>query len=162
MIKRYLLIIGFFLFSFSCVQSAKAEAVPKAIEYIETGEEVEVKDFSPKMFIYDALQLWLTLDSSDLYFKQYQAKRSVEMEGLKPENVRIWIKDIKSKDRNYTHLVTVLLPYENVIVDGKKQMKTVDKFTYAVNANQLTVCQRSDGLRDCVKLINSYHKVIAK
>src|SRR3954465_4256776 len=87
-------------------------------EFIETGEEVEVKEYAPKMFIYEALQPWLTQDASDIYFKKYQARKSVEMEGPKPENVRIWIKDTKPGDGNYTHVITVLLPYENVILDG--------------------------------------------
>ena len=56
------------------------------------------------------------------------------MEGPKPENVRIWIKDTKTGDRNYTHAITVLLPYENVIVDSKKQMKATNRLIYAVDA----------------------------
>lgn len=130
-------------------------------ESIKTGEEVEVKEYAPKLFIYDTLRMWLTLDSSVLYKKEYQAK-SVEWEGPKPENIRIWIKDINSKDSKYTHIITVLLPYENVVIGGEKQIKATDKFIYAVDANLLPVCHDSNGMGNCVKLINSYHKVIPK
>ncbi|MBT2695708.1 hypothetical protein [Bacillus sp. ISL-55] len=159
MIKKYLLSIGLIIFAFSSVPAGNAET---ATEFIETGEEVEVKESGPKIFIYETLDPWLTQDASDLYFKKYNARKSVEMEGPMPENVRVWIKEVKSIDRKYTHLITIYLPHEKVIVDGKKPMKTADKFTYAVNATQLPVCHDQEGMKDCVKLVESYHKVISK
>lgn len=159
MFKKYLVLTGLIIFTFSSVPAGKAET---AMEFIETGEEVEVKESAPKIFIYETLDPWLTQDASDLYFKKYSARKSVEMEGPLPEDVRVWIKEVKSIDRKYTHLITVYLPHEKVSVDGKKPMKTADKFTYAVNATQLPVCHDKDGMKDCVKLVDSYHKVISK
>lgn len=159
MVKKYLLLLGMLLLTFSSVSAVTAET---KTEFIETGEEVEVKENAPKLFIFESLQPWLTQDASDLYFKKYNARKSVEMEGPKPENVKVWIKEVKSIERKYTHLITVFLPYEKVIVDGKKPMKTADRFTYAVNATQLPVCHGKDGFASCVKLIDSTHKVISK
>jgi hypothetical protein len=159
MLKKYSLLMGMIIFAFSAVPAIKAETTT---EFIETGAEVEVMESAPKIFIYETLEPWLTQDASDLYFKRYKARKSVEMEGPLPENVRVWIKEVKSLNRKYTHLITVYLPREKVIVDGKMPMKTADRFTYAVNATQLPVCHDKDGLKDCVKLVDSYQKVISK
>ncbi|WP_059170746.1 hypothetical protein [Bacillus sp. FJAT-27445] len=129
-------------------------------EIIEKGTEIEVKEHATKMFIYALLNPWLVHDASDVYFKQYKAKKSVELDGPRPENIRLWIKDIKTGDRKYTHIITVLLPYESVTIDGTKKLKASDRIIYAVNANQLSFCHGSEGRRNCVKLLHSYHKAI--
>lgn len=158
MVKNSLLLLGILL-SLSSIPLVSAET---KTEFIETGEKVEVKDPATKMFIHEVLQPWLTQDMADLYYKEYQAKKSVELEVPKPDNVRIWMKEVKSINSKYTHLITVYLPYEKVTLDGKKQMKTADTFTYAVNATQLPVCHDKNGFRNCVKLVDSYHKVISE
>ena len=131
-----------------------------ASELIETGKEVEVKEYAPKMFIYQALHTWMTHDVSDYYHKKYNAK-SVEWEGPKPEKIRIWIKDIKpnSGDRTHTHVVRVFLPYEKVIIDDKREIKAADTFIYAINADLLSLCPESGKSEKEIKLIDSYHKV---
>ncbi|WP_316572062.1 hypothetical protein [Neobacillus sp. YIM B06451] len=130
-----------------------------ASELIETGKEVEVKEFASKTFIYQVLHTWMVHDASDYYIKKYKAK-SVGWEGPKLEKIRIWIKDIKpSTDRTYTHVVRVFLPYEKVIIDDKKEIKAADTFIYAINANFLPFCPESGKSEKEIKLINSYHKV---
>lgn len=132
-----------------------------ASELIETGKEVEVKDYAPKMFIYQTLHVWMRHDVSEYYRKKYDAKKSVEWKGPNPEKIRIWIKDIKrgSDDRIHTHIVRVFLPYEKVIIDGKKEIKAADTFIYAINADMLSLCPESGKSEKEIKLIESYHKV---
>ena len=132
-----------------------------ASEFFETGKEVEVKDQATKMFIYESLQTWMTHDISDFYHKKYKAE-SIQWEGPKPEKIRIWIKEVKPSPGNrttYTHVIRVFLPYENVIVNDKKEIKSADTFIYAVNAGLLSLCPESGKSEKEIKLINNFHKV---
>jgi hypothetical protein len=157
--KKSLPILFAFLFLILCSPTGNTNAE----EIIETGKEVEIKEYAPKMFIYEALHPWVGFDTSDFYLKKYHARKSVEMEGPKRENIRIWIKIIKSGETNFTHVITIFLPYEKVMIDGKKQMKAADRLTYAVNANQLAFCPNSDpNNKKSIKLIRYYHKAIPK
>jgi hypothetical protein len=45
-----------------------------ASQLLETGEEVEVKDQTVKMYIYESLAHSLVVDASDIYHKEYKAK----------------------------------------------------------------------------------------
>ena len=130
-----------------------------ASELIETGKEVEVKEFAPKMFIYQSVHTWILHDVSDYYQKKYKAK-SVEWEGPKPEKIRIWISAIKpnSGDGTHTHVVRVFLPYEKVMIDDKKEIKAADTFIYAIDANLFSLCHESGKSEKEIKLIKSYHK----
>ncbi|MFD0769010.1 hypothetical protein ACFQZ1_08890 [Bacillus sp. CGMCC 1.60114] len=132
-----------------------------ASNFIETGKEVEVKEYAPKMFIYQSLHVWMTHDVSEYYHKKYNAKKSVGWEGPNPDKIRIWIKEIKpgSVDRTHTYIVRVFLPYEKVIIDNKKEIKAADTFIYAINANLFSLCPESGKSEKEIKLINSYHKV---
>ena len=130
-------------------------------EFFETGEEIEVKDQATKMFIYESLNTWMTHDISDFYHEKYKAN-SIEWEGPKPENIRIWIKEVKHTPYNrtpYTHVIRVFLPYENVIVDKKQDINSADTYIYAVNAHLLSSCPESGKSEKEIKLIDTYHKV---
>lgn len=131
-----------------------------ASEFVETGKEVEVKDQAAKMYIYESIGTWMTHDISDFYHKKYKAK-SIQWDGPRPEKIRIWIKEVKPSlgDKTYTHVIRVFLPYENVIVNDKKEIKAADTFIYAVNAGLLSLCPESGKSEKEIKLINSYHKV---
>ncbi|NRD79925.1 hypothetical protein HPT25_21555 [Bacillus sp. BRMEA1] len=150
--KIFLMIVMIFFF---IVGNASASG------FIELGKEEEVKEYAPKMFIYEALRTWMIHDVSDYYEKKYEAK-SVGFFGPKPEKIRIWIKDIKpnSSDRIHTHIVRVYLPYEKVIINDKKEMKAADTFIYAINANLLSSCPESGKSEKEIKLIHSYHKTV--
>ncbi len=153
-INKVVLMLGMLLFFVAGNVSAS--------EFVETGKEVEVKDQATKMFIYESLQTWMTHDISDFYHKKYKAN-SVQWGGPKPEEIRIWIKGVKPTPENrkgYTHLIRVFLPYENVIVDDKREIKAADTFVYAVNAGLLSLCPESGKSEKEIKLINSYHKVL--
>jgi hypothetical protein len=131
-----------------------------ASDFIETGKEVEVKDQAAKMYIYESLETWMTHDVSDFYHKKYKAE-SIQWDGPNPEKIRIWIKEVKpgSGDRPYTHVIRVFLPFEKVIINDKKGIKSADTFIYAVNAGMLSLCPESGKSEKEIKLINSYHKV---
>jgi hypothetical protein len=71
------------------------------------------------------------------------------------------VKQLKPTEKNgmYTHLIKISLQHEKLIINDKKVIKTKDTFTYAVNADLLSLCPESGKSEKELKLINSYHKV---
>ncbi|RYI27594.1 hypothetical protein EVU96_17610 [Bacillus infantis] len=133
-----------------------------ASEILETGEEAEVKDQAAKTFIYESLRVWLDQDISRLYHKKYKAD-SVEWIGPEREKVRIWIREVKSNPgpAGYTHVIRIFLPYENVIVNNSKEVKSADTVIYAVNARFLSLCPESGKSEKEIKLLRTFHKVLS-
>ncbi|WHX98050.1 hypothetical protein [Neobacillus sp. DY30] len=124
------------------------------------GEKYEVKDQATKMFIYDTMQVWVHHSLVDYYHNKYQAD-SISLGELKPEGIRIWIKQLGPSENEgiYTHLIKISLQRDELIINNKKKIKTEDTFSYAVNANLLSLCPESGKSEKEFKLINSYHKV---
>lgn len=131
-----------------------------AADIIETGSETEVKDQAVKMYIYESLETWISQDVSDFYLKKYKAN-SIGWEGPKPENIRIWIKEVKAGfgNQTYTHVIRVYLPLDHVKINEKKEIQTADTYIYAVHARLLSLCPESGKTEKEFRLINSYHKV---
>ncbi|WML56563.1 hypothetical protein [Neobacillus sp. PS2-9] len=124
------------------------------------GEKYEVKDQATKMFIYDTMQVWMRHSLVDYYHNKYHAD-SIRWGELKPEGIHVWIKQLKPNEnhRTYTHHIKISLQYDKLIINDKKEIKTKDTFTYAVNADLLSLCSESGKSEKELKLINSYHKV---
>jgi hypothetical protein len=133
-----------------------------ASEMIKTGEEVEIKDGAAKSFIYESLRVWMDQDISKLYHRKYNAD-SVEWKGPEREKVRIWIREVKSNPgpAGYTHVIRIFLPYENVIVNNRKEVKSADTVIYAVNARFLSLCPESGKSEKEIKLLRTVHKVLS-
>jgi hypothetical protein len=124
------------------------------------GEKYEVKDQATKMFIFDTMQVWMHHSLVDYYHNKYQAD-SINWGQPKPEGIRIWIRQLGPSEngRIHTHLIQISLLHDELIINGKKKIKTEDTFTYAVNARLLSLCPESGKSEKEFKLINSYHKV---
>lgn len=149
------MVLIFVAIFFLTVGNASASKVPAV-----GGEKYEVKDQATKMFIYDTMQVWVRHSLNDYYHHKYNAN-SISWGELKPEGIRIWIKRLKSaeNDQMYTHLIKISLHYDKLIINGKRELKTEDTFTYAVNADLLSLCPESGKSEKELKLINSNHKV---
>ncbi|MCM2534169.1 hypothetical protein NDK43_19650 [Neobacillus pocheonensis] len=152
-----LVVVFFFI-----VGNASASNIIKTekLQIIAVGKEVEVKDQATKMFIYDLMQIWMRHSLDDYYHNKYHAD-SISWGGLKPEGIRVWIRQVgpSENDRTYTHLIKISLQHDELIINDKKKMKTEDTFTYMVNADLLSLCPESGKSEKEFKLINSYHKV---
>ncbi|MEH7417005.1 hypothetical protein V7266_17105 [Neobacillus drentensis] len=96
----------------------------------------------------------------DYYHNKYHAD-SISWGELKPEGIHVWIKQLKptENDRTYTHLIKISLQYDKLVINEKKEIITKDTFTYAVNADLLSLCPESGKSEKELKLIDSYHKV---
>lgn len=150
--KVVLMLVAVFFLTVGNASAAKVTAVG--------GERYEVKDQATKMFIYDTMQVWMRHSLDDYYHNKYHAD-SISWGELKPEGIHVWIKQLKptENDRMYTHLIKISLQYDKLIINDKKEIKTKDTFTYAVNAHLLSLCPESGKSEKELKLINSYHKV---
>ncbi len=148
----FVLILAIFYFS----GSATAEIV-------ETGKEVELKGTASKSFIYQALQPWIGHDASNIYFQKYKAK-DVMMEGPRMQDIRVWIKEVKTTPNStrYTHIIRFNIPYVRVVLDEKKELKAVDTLIYGVNMDNFTNYSNPDLISKSVKLFDFYHKNITE
>jgi hypothetical protein len=150
--KVVLMLLTVFFLTASNTSAAKVTAV---------GEEsYEVKDQATKMFIYDTMQVWLRHSLNDYYHNKYHAD-SISWGQLKPEGIHVWIKQHEPTEtgRTYTHLIKISLEYDKLMINDKKEIKTKDTFTYAVNADLLSLCPESGKSEKELKLMNSTHTV---
>jgi hypothetical protein len=152
MSKVVLMLVTVFFLTAGNASAAKVTAVG--------GERYEVKDQATKMFIYDTMQVWMRHSLEDYYHNKYHAD-SISWGELKPEGIRIWIRQLgpNENDGTYTHLIKISLQRDELIINDKKKIKTKDTITYAVNADLLSLCPESGKSEKELKLINSDHKV---
>lgn len=129
-------------------------------EVIGEGKVVEIKDKTTKTFMYQILSIpYIHHIASDFYHKKYNAE-SIGWGELESENIRIWIQEAKPTpgEAGYTHIVKVYIPYEKIIINGKKEIKTADTFVFAIDGDMFSLCSESGKTLEQVKLINHYHK----
>lgn len=65
--------------------------------------------------------------------------------GIESENIRIWIQEAKPNpgEASYTHIVKVYIPYEKIIINDKKEIKTADTFVFAIDGDMFSLCSES-------------------
>jgi hypothetical protein len=124
------------------------------------GEVIEIKDKTTKTFMYQILSFpYIHHVASDFYHKKYNAE-SIGWGGLESENIRIWIQEVKPTpgEDSYSHIIKVYIPYEKIIINNKKEIKTADTFVFAINGDMFSLCSESGKTEKQVKLIKHYHK----
>lgn|SRR5690606_21188642 len=134
--KKILLILAIAFFTVGSGASA---------EVAGEGEVIEIKDKTTKTFMYQILSMpYIHHVASDFYHKKYNAE-SIGWGGLESENIRIWIQEAKPNpgEASYTHIVKVYIPYEKIIINDKKEIKTADTFVFAIDGDMFSLCSES-------------------